>query len=135
MWSKSRHGSRTVAGALVAAGLLLGGAERAFAAGTLDDWWLCVDKCAEEDAACVDACTDEYNRSNVADPIRTLKLKAKEGDGARTAFPGATSFAPRCPAGTVLSPFDMPIYDEKGLFVIGFETVWVCLPADLEPAG
>jgi hypothetical protein len=135
MWTKPRHGTKTLASALVAAALLIGGAERAFAAGTLDDWWLCVEKCDDEDARCVDACTDEYNRSHAADPIRTLKLKTKAGDDARSAFPAATSFAPRCPAGTVLTPFDMPIYDEQGLFAIGFETVWVCLPADLEPAG
>jgi len=136
MWSKSLHGSKkALASAIAAAALLLGGAERAFAAGTLDDWWLCAENCADEDAACVDACTEEYNKSHVTDPIRILKLKTKAREDARTAFPAATSFAPRCPAGTVLSPFDMPIYDESGLFVVGFETVWVCVPADLEPAG
>jgi hypothetical protein len=39
----------------------------------------------------------------------------------------------RCPEGTFLSPFEEPIYD--GLFVVGHETVWYCLPDDLEPAG
>ena len=29
----------------------------------------------------------------------------------------------------------MPIYDADGLFVVGYETVWVCIPDDLEPAG
>jgi hypothetical protein len=39
----------------------------------------------------------------------------------------------RCPEGTFLSPFEQPIYE--GLFVVGYETVWYCLPDDLEPAG
>lgn len=40
-----------------------------------------------------------------------------------------------CPEGTHLSPFDQPIYDEAGLFVVGYETVWYCLPDNREPAG
>jgi hypothetical protein len=44
-------------------------------------------------------------------------------------------FGTKCPAGTFLSPFQQPIYDEDGLFVVGFETVWYCLPDDLRPAG
>jgi hypothetical protein len=41
----------------------------------------------------------------------------------------------QCPAGHHLSPFEMPIYDDDGLFVVGYETVWFCIPDDLEPAG
>lgn len=44
-------------------------------------------------------------------------------------------FLGRCPKGTVASPFEMPIYDKDGLFVVGFRTVWFCIPEDLEPAG
>lgn len=40
-----------------------------------------------------------------------------------------------CPEGTFASPFEMPIYDDQGQFVVGYETVWFCLPGDLEPAG
>ena len=40
-----------------------------------------------------------------------------------------------CPGGTVATAFDQPIYDDDGLFVIGSETVWYCVPADLEPEG
>ena len=40
-----------------------------------------------------------------------------------------------CPGGTVATPFEEPIYDENELFVEGYETVWYCLPADLEPEG
>lgn len=40
-----------------------------------------------------------------------------------------------CPPGYHPSPFDMPIYDDDGLFVVGYETVWFCIPDDLEPAG
>lgn len=32
--------------------------------GYYDDWWLCVDSCGEEDADCVDACTDEFNETH-----------------------------------------------------------------------
>ena len=41
----------------------------------------------------------------------------------------------RCPEDTVLTPYDMPIYDEDGLFVIGYKKTWFCLPVDLEPEG
>lgn len=40
-----------------------------------------------------------------------------------------------CPEGSTPSPFDMPIYDEEGLFVVGYETVWFCIPDDFEPQG
>ncbi len=41
-----------------------------------------------------------------------------------------------CPGGTVATPFEQPIYDDAtGLFVVDFEIVWYCLPADLEPEG
>jgi hypothetical protein len=35
----------------------------------------------------------------------------------------------------VATPFEMPVYDEEGLFVVCYETVSVCIPVDLEPAG
>ncbi|MPY91857.1 MAG: hypothetical protein GEV08_01995 [Acidimicrobiia bacterium] len=41
----------------------------------------------------------------------------------------------RCPEGTFLSPFEEPVYDDDGLFVVGYETTWYCLPEDLEPSG
>jgi hypothetical protein len=40
-----------------------------------------------------------------------------------------------CPAGTIATAFQMPIYDDDGLFVIGYETVWYCIDADTRPAG
>jgi hypothetical protein len=40
-----------------------------------------------------------------------------------------------CPEGTVLIMWDMPIYDEDGLFVIGYEPTPFCVDEDLEPAG
>ena len=40
-----------------------------------------------------------------------------------------------CPGGTVATPFEQPIYDENDLFVVGYETVWFCIPVDVEPAG
>ncbi|MEL6139449.1 MAG: hypothetical protein AAFQ61_04090 [Cyanobacteria bacterium J06626_23] len=40
-----------------------------------------------------------------------------------------------CPEGTILVMFDMPIYDDDGLFVIGFEPIPFCIDEDTEPAG
>jgi hypothetical protein len=40
-----------------------------------------------------------------------------------------------CPEGTVLVMWDMPIYDDEGLFVIGYEPTPFCVDEDLEPAG
>ncbi|MGH8606421.1 MAG: hypothetical protein ACREX9_03070 [Gammaproteobacteria bacterium] len=66
------------------------------------------------------------------DPAPPLKLRQRTDDDKD---PNPV-FGNRCPLGTFLSPFDMPIYDdEEGLFVVGYETVWFCLPEDLEPAG
>ena len=39
-----------------------------------------------------------------------------------------------CPAGSVVTPFEMPVYDKAGLFVVCYKTVSVCIPEDLEPA-
>lgn len=41
----------------------------------------------------------------------------------------------RCPDGTSLTPFEMPIYDDNGLFVVRYETVWNCISDDNKPAG
>lgn len=61
-----------------------------------------------------------------------LRLKLRKG-GTSPSHSG--DFLGRCPEGTVASPFEMPIYDEDdGLFVVGFKTVWFCIPEDLEPA-
>lgn len=35
-----------------------------------------------------------------------------------------------CPEGTVLTPYEMPVYDEQGIFVVGYETVWYCIQED-----
>ncbi|ERN42073.1 hypothetical protein KR51_00014140 [Rubidibacter lacunae KORDI 51-2] len=40
-----------------------------------------------------------------------------------------------CPEGTVLIMWDKPIYDEEGLFVVGYEPTPICVDEDLEPAG
>lgn len=136
MWSITHPmRSKTIAAAVLGAALALGNASPASATGTLDDWWLCVETCGDEDAACVDACTEKYNESHVADPIRTFKLKTAPEKSGPTPFRNSFELVARCPAGSVLTPFDMPIYDESGLFVVDLETVWVCVPADLEPAG
>lgn len=40
-----------------------------------------------------------------------------------------------CVAPTSPVAFDMPIYDDDGLFVVGYETVWFCIDTTLPPAG
>jgi hypothetical protein len=40
-----------------------------------------------------------------------------------------------CPAGTTESWFEMPVYDQEGLFVVDWVTTRVCVPEGLEPAG
>jgi hypothetical protein len=75
-------------------------------------------------AASVDA------RSGAAPGSGTLQLAAVDRSG-RTGPGGFVS----CPEGYHLSPFEMPIYDADGRFVVGYETVRFCIPDDLEPAG
>ena len=101
-----------------------------------EDWWLCAANCVPGsvgEVACLDACTDDFNETHGSpqreDP-RPFKLTRGSGGGTRP-----TGFVDRCPTGTALSPFPMPIYDQSALFVTGFRTVWYCLPEDLEPAG
>jgi len=75
--------------------------------------------------------------TNEAPGSKTKKLPFKVSGGNATAhIQVINKLAIRCPDGTFLSPFEMPIYDDNdGLFVVGYETVWFCLPDDLEPAG
>lgn len=40
-----------------------------------------------------------------------------------------------CPEGTILIMFDMPIYDDEGLFVVGHEPTPMCIDEDTQPAG
>lgn len=40
-----------------------------------------------------------------------------------------------CPAGTVEIWWDMPVYDEQGLFVVGHTPTRTCIPEGLDPAG
>ncbi len=40
-----------------------------------------------------------------------------------------------CGPDQVMSSWEKPIYDDQGLFVVGWETVSTCIPKDLEPAG
>lgn len=40
-----------------------------------------------------------------------------------------------CPAGTVPIWWDMPVYDDDGLFVINHVPTRTCIPENLEPAG
>lgn len=56
-------------------------------------------------------------------------------DGGRRPGRGGPGGFIDCPPGHTPQPFDMPVYDDEGLFVVGHETVWFCIPDDLEPAG
>jgi len=29
-----------------------------------EDWWLCANECLPDDAACIDACTEKYNKTH-----------------------------------------------------------------------
>lgn len=132
MWLKSSLRIRRQIVGLSLLALLFTGSSAM--AGYYDDWWKCVEKCGAEDAGCVDSCTDDFNSSHSTpsrrDPAR-FQLQRNTGTRLVPQF-----FAARCPEGTELSPFPMPIYDdETGLFVIGFKTVWYCLSTELEPAG
>lgn len=40
-----------------------------------------------------------------------------------------------CPRGTEEIWWDMPVYDEQGLFVVGYQPTRTCIPEDLEPEG
>ena len=128
-------------------------------AGDYDDWWLCANNCAEEDAACIDACTDEYNsthynpypadlciqvltdngflttKQGLEKASRDKGLKIRHDTKGGPICEGELGLVPRCPAGSVASTFEMPIYDESGLFVVCYEKVWICIPEGLEPAG
>lgn len=86
-------------------------------------------------------CIINYEVEHVDFCIR-LKEKPTSSDTGMAVIAAPTTKGPAkdlpaffCPGGTVATPFDQPIYDENGLFVIGYETVWYCLPADLEPEG
>ena len=129
-----------------------------FAAADYDDWWLCANECAPDDAACVDKCTDEYNETHStpypadlciqiltdtgfltaktglerASHLKGLKLKRDaEGGSLCDSKPGIVT---PCPTGSVATPFEMPVYDKAGLFVVCYKTVSFCIPEDLEPA-
>lgn len=69
-----------------------------------------------------------------SDPPPQLGLAASDAAPDPSGRPSQVLGA-RCPEGTFLSPFEKPIYDDDGLFVVGYETVWYCLRDDLEPAG
>ena len=129
------------------------------AAADYDDWWLCANECAPDDAACVDKCTDDYNETHStpypadlciqvltdtgfltaktglerASHLKGLKLKRNAKGGPYCdSKPGIVT---PCPAGSVATPFEMPVYDNAGLFVTCYKTVSVCIPEDLEPAN
>ncbi len=82
------------------------------------------------------------DRSGVVSGIKQLTSRIPEG-AARFKQPQSKvsqgidtlDLVAPCPSGTFISPFEMPIYDENGLFVIDYKTVWFCIPNDLEPEG
>ena len=75
--------------------------------------------------------TDGQNIQVLMQRNTATALVASPHDGPSRNLDGLAN----CPAGYHLSPFEMPVYDENGLFVVGYETVWFCIPDDLEPAG
>ncbi len=59
--------------------------------------------------------------------------QSRSDDRRNQSHPSTITIA--CPEGWVLTWYEQPIYDEEGLFVIGWEKVSMCLPEDLEPVG
>lgn len=100
-----------------------------------EDWKLCAANCVPGsvgEVECLDACTDDFNNThNNPQNENPPPFRLKRNTGESPNIGGIVE----CPAGSALSPFMMPIYDKDGLFVVDFETVWFCLPKDLEPAG
>ena len=131
----------------------------ALADGHYDDWWLCANQCGEEDAGCVDACTDDFNETDSAPYPAGLCLSVLSETGLFQSFsrdegpraPGlkmargttvrkACKETPnklkiKCAKGTVSVLYDMPVYDEDGLFVVCYKKVPFCIPKNLEPEG
>lgn len=72
----------------------------------------------------------------VEPPVQQIQ-PIRSTPGGRTGFPvgGLNLNNHSCPEGTVLIMWDMPIYDDEGLFVIGYEPTPFCVDEDLEPAG
>lgn len=77
------------------------------------------------------ATTVAYEPATRTGGVAVLALRAPRGGGPT----GPIDSFINCPPGYHPSPFEMPVYDDDGLFVIGYETVWFCIPDDLEPAG
>ena len=59
-----------------------------FAAADYDDWWLCANECAPDDAACVDKCTDEYNQTHSTPYPADLFIQVLTDTGFLTAKTG-----------------------------------------------
>jgi len=113
-------------------------------AGFYDDWWICVEKCCETCADCVDSCTDDFNSSQSLEPkeppsfklTRTPRGRESERKSGLVKLQVIGDYKIACPPGTVPTAFPMPIYDEEtGLWVVDYETVWFCIDEDLEPEG
>ncbi len=68
----------------------------------------------------------------------TRRLKDSQLEFQRRAdggWGGPGDIVNKCASDEVLTAVEVPIYDDEGLFVIGWKTVWMCIPAGLEPAG
>jgi len=110
-------------------------------AGFYDDWWSCVEKCCETCADCVDSCTDDFNSSHSPEHedlssfklVRTPRGRESDLKSGLVKLQVIGDYKIVCPAGTFPSAFPMPIYDETGLWVVGYYTVWYCIDEDLEP--
>lgn len=79
------------------------------------------------------AATARHSLASPAAQVESFKQPEKRQTVVRPA--AINDFLNGCPEGSSPVAFDMPIYDDDGLFVVGYETVWFCIPDDLEPAG
>ena len=78
---------------------------------------------------CMETCVEQYG-----EPIKEGGLKLRQRDPA-SPQPTRKNLVNQCPNDTTLTPFEMPVYDKGGLFVVGHEIIWTCVPDDLQPAG
>jgi hypothetical protein len=58
----------------------------------------------------------------------------KRSQGTSSPFSGPSTLVAPCGKDEVLSTWNKPIYDNQGLFVVGYKKVPICIHKDLEPA-
>ncbi|NOZ52191.1 MAG: hypothetical protein GXP08_03445 [Gammaproteobacteria bacterium] len=76
----------------------------------------------------------DFTLDLTGEKTKQLVFKITDKSAARRPLIADEIVAP-CPKGTSRSPFEMPIYDDDGHFVVDYKTVWFCIRDDLQPEG